>query len=751
MVESAGLGRGKLPGRGKGNVSMNLKRSIHLVAVIAAACASLLLSTLVNAQSPLAAGTVGGPPEVSPAVAHGVLPSLRGTPPLHEERGPDTKPLRLIPQPNKPGGPDPVVQSAAGPAVATTTLLGFPGVGNGDYGFSPNAAPPDTNLAVGDTQVVQWVNESFAVFDKSNGARVYGPAAGNTLWKGFGGGCENNNDGDPIVQFDKLAHRWVMTQFSVSTTPYLQCVAVSATPDATGSWYRYAFSYGNTQFPDYPKLGVWPDSYYITYNIFNNGSSFAGPKVCAFDRNAMLNNLAATQQCYQLSTSYGGLLPSDLDGSTLPPAGSPNYILSFGTNSLNFWKFHVDWTNSSNTTLSLPTNIPVAAFSEACGGGTCIPQPGTRQKLDSLADRLMYRLAYRNFGDHESLVVNHSVTAGSSVGVRWYELRNAASKTMASGTPTVFQQGTFAPDTDYRWMGSIAMDAVGDIALGYSVSGSVFPSIRYTGRVPTDILGTMEGETPIKAGGGYQTYPGGLSRWGDYSAMSVDPSDDCTFWYTNEYQKANGGFNWSTWITSFKFPTCSVTPPTTPAAPTGLSASAASSSQINLSWTDNSNNETGFKVERSTGNGSTWSPLASVGANTTTYSDTGLPASATYSYRVYAYNSAGNSGYSNTASATTLAPPAVPNPPTGLSATAASSSQINLKWTDNSNNESGFKIERSIDGVDFTQITTLGPSVTSYQDTGLSRNTRYYYRVCAYNSAGNSAYSNTANAKTRPR
>jgi hypothetical protein len=450
---------------------------------------------------------------------------------------------------------DPVIQTAPAGPLAPTPGLNFAGVGNGDYGFTPNSAPPDTNGAVGATQYVQWVNESFAVFNKSTGAIAAGfPKAGNTLWSGFGGGCQTNNDGDPIVQYDKAANRWVLTQFSVSTTPFLQCVAVSTTSDATGSYNRYSFSYSN--FNDYPKMGVWPDGYYISYNMFN-GNTFVGARACAFDRAKMLTGAAATQVCFQLSSSFGGLLPSDLDGSNAPPAGSPNYFLNFGTNSLNMWKFHVDFTTPANSTLTGPTNIPVAAFSAACsGGGTCIPQPSTTNQLESLADRLMYRLAYRKFSDgHESLVVNHSVTAGSSVGVRWYELRSPG------GTPTVFQQGTYAPDSSYRWMGSIAMDQAGNIAMGYSVSSStVRPGIRYTGRLAGDTLGQMtQGETTLQAGVGSQT--GSLHRWGDYSAITVDPVDDCTFWYTNEYLKATGSFNWSTRIGSFKLPNCGGAPP----------------------------------------------------------------------------------------------------------------------------------------------------------------------------------------------
>jgi hypothetical protein len=500
------------------------------------------------------ANSGAGPVEVSGAVQHDVSPPLRDLPDRAKPYPSRDKPLHLIPRGHTLHQTDPVVQGDASVFVATTQGLNIAGVGNGDYGFAPNAAPPDTNGAVGATQYVQWVNESFAVFDKTTGAIAAGfPKAGNTLWSGFGGGCETNNDGDPVAQYDKAANRWVLTQFSVSSTPYLQCVAVSTTSDATGSYYRYAFSQPN--FNDYPKIGVWPDGYYISFNMFK-GNTFVGGRACAFDRTSMLSGAAATQQCFQLTATYGGLLPSDLDGATAPPAAAPNTFVAFGNDSasLDLWKFHVDFGTPANSTFT-HSNIPVAAFSAACsGGGTCIPQLGTTNKLDSLADRLMYRLAYRNFGDHESLLLNHSVTAGSSVGVRWYELRGI------SGTPSVYQQGTYAPDSNFRWMGSIAMDKMGNMALGYSVSSlSMKPAIRYTGRAPTDTLGTLQAESTILNGGGAQT--GGLTRWGDYSGMTIDPGDDCTFFYTNEYLKSDGSFNWSTRIASFKFPNCNGAPP----------------------------------------------------------------------------------------------------------------------------------------------------------------------------------------------
>ncbi|MGO4701189.1 hypothetical protein [Dyella sp. 2RAB6] len=497
--------------------------------------------------------------EATPAAQHDTLHSLRGVMPRPDDfskskREHAARPLPWIDGPGSP--PDGAVQGSA-TGAAPTAGSGVDGVGQGFSGpqgtFTVDSAPPDTNGAVGATQYVQIVNSGFAVFDKASKAVVYGPVQSNTLWSGFGGPCESDNDGDAVVVYDKAAGRWIITQFAVTAAPYYQCVAVSATSDATGAYYRYAFNYGST-FPDYPKLGVWPDAYYISFNMFS-GNSFSGAKVCAYDRSKMLGGQAATQQCFQLSSSYGSLLPADLDGATAPPAGAPDYLLNFGTGKLNLWKFHVDWSNSANSTLSGPTAIPVASFSAACSGGTCIPQSGTRQKLDSLADRLMFRLAYRHFADHEALVVSHAVKVGTSkqnpyTGVRWYEVRSPGT------TPVVYQQSTYSPDTTYRWLGSVAMDKQGNMALGYSASSStIHPAIRYTGRLATDALNTMQAEASIVEGTGSQS-GNNLSRWGDYSAMTVDPVDDCTFWYTNEYLKTTGSFNWNTRLASFKFPGC---------------------------------------------------------------------------------------------------------------------------------------------------------------------------------------------------
>jgi hypothetical protein len=438
--------------------------------------------------------------------------------------------------------------SSAKPLIPSTTV-NFRGIG------ANGSAPPDNDGAAGTTQYVELVNQEYAVFNKTGGV-VQAARNTNTLWSGFGGDCETHNDGDGTILWDSMAQRWFIQQFTIDTTlnMYNDCIAISTSADATGTWNRYSFAYLN--FPDYPKTGVWPDAYYASFNLFDStGTVGLGTEVCAWDRNAMLNGTAATQQCF-MATSSGEhtLLPATLDGTTQPPAGEPEWYVGLSPNggsALGYYRFHVDWTTPLNSTLSAETDLPVNAFSQACGGGTCIPQYRTSQRLDSLGDRLMFRLAYRNFGDHEAMVVTHSVTAGTSVGARWYELRPSG------GNLTVYQQGTYAPDSKYRWMGSIAMDQSGDMALGYSVSsGSMRPGIRYTGRLSTDALGTMpQGEVTIITGAGSQSGQS-LSRWGDYTEMTVDPTDDCTFWYVNQYQPSTGAFNWATRIGAFKFAQC---------------------------------------------------------------------------------------------------------------------------------------------------------------------------------------------------
>jgi hypothetical protein len=443
--------------------------------------------------------------------------------------------------------PDSVVQAQAPqPPSAATTATSFDGISAGAY------APPDTDGDVGLSDYVQLVNVQYAVYNK-NGTLRFGPVDTSTLWQGFGGACQFDNDGDGIVLYDGIANRWVISQFAIeSSSSYTECVAVSTSSDPTGSFYRYSFPSLTGNLPDYPKLGVWPDAYYATFNLFTPPPySYVGGQVCAYDRTQMLQGSVATQQCFSGASINGGMLPADLDGPTPPPAQSPEYLLALASSSsMDFWSFHVDFATPANTTLTNPSVVTFASapFSEACGGGTCIPQSDTGNQLDSLADRLMSRLAYRNFGSYASLVVNHSVQTGNSLSaVRWYEIR------ISSGVaPTApYQLGTFSPDGTARWMGSVAMNKLGDIVLGYSASsGSTHPSIRYTGRRSSDAAGTMTfGESTIFTGNGSQDT---ISRWGDYSAMTVDPSDDCTFWYTSEYIPFDGSFNWRTRITKIR-------------------------------------------------------------------------------------------------------------------------------------------------------------------------------------------------------
>ncbi|HTS35841.1 MAG TPA: hypothetical protein VMH04_09230 [Candidatus Solibacter sp.] len=438
---------------------------------------------------------------------------------------------------------DAALQLTEPTTINVTMGVNFDGVPGVTYTTS------DVNGSVGSTQYVQYTNWRFAVYNKSTGAKVAGPTAEATLFAPLGGPCGKSNDGDIIVLYDKQANRWVLSHHAVvKTGPFYQCFAISKTSDATGAYYLYAFPLSNN-FPDYPKLGIWSDGYYLSSNLENlTNFGFIASQVCAFNRTQMLAGATTQNVCFQTS-QYQTLLPGDIDGATAPPSGSPEIFMGLGATALELFKFKVNWTNLSQSVFSGPTAIPVAAYSEACRGLDCIPQADTSQVLDSLADRLMFRLAFRNYGTFQSVVVTHSVVAGSSTGLRWYEIRSPFT------TPTIHQQGTYAPDNKYRWMGSIAMDKVGDMALGYSISSAAqHPGINFTGRLVTDPLNTMESEVNVVTGNGSEQ-PSNY-RWGDYDSMSIDPTDDCTFWYTNQYYKTDSLEGWSTRVVSFKFPSC---------------------------------------------------------------------------------------------------------------------------------------------------------------------------------------------------
>lgn len=496
--------------------------------------------------------------------AHGVSIPARDLP-LATSLG---KPKRIIehenPVPFRPPVTtlkDPVVQRSFGAFAMPTPSLTFDGMSF--VSSNSSGEPPDTNGDIGLTQYVQTVNQAFQVWDK-NGVSIMAPRQINTLFSSLTGRpCATFNQGDPVVVYDPLANRWVITQFAFANfpgpPPFAQCIAVSQTSDATGAYNVYEFDISNTLFGDYPKYGVWPDAYYATLNQFNQTGNFDSPLVIAFDRASMLTGQPATFQTASPGNFYANLLPADMDGTTPPPVGAPNTVVTVsGNNTLvHTFKYHVDFTNPANSTFTGPFDLAAAPWDpNLCGGAPCIQQPGTTSLLDTLGDHTMFRLAYRNYGDHESMMISESVDENGQdhSGIRWYELRGV------SNTPYIYQQGTYAPDALQRWMPSIAQDRDGNIAVGYSVSSStLFPSLRYAGRLASDPLGQLaQGEANLFTGTGSQTN----TRWGDYSDMTVDPVDDCTFWFTSEYYPTISDFNWKTRIGRFKFASCGNTTPT---------------------------------------------------------------------------------------------------------------------------------------------------------------------------------------------
>ncbi len=540
---------------------MSAKRFTRLIGASLAGILLVGMPATAQQASPVAPATY--PVQISAPVP-GLPPQAKPS------RPPKEVPLHRPPGRASSGNvADPVVQTSTPTSAAAQTLGQWEGLGAGYPGFSVTAVPPDTNMAVGPNHVVQWVNNGFVVFNKQ-GAQVQAPVADSTFWGALSTCYQGGGFSDPVIKYDRAADRWIVGEVAIPLLPpffgqFAQCFAVSKTSDPTytsdangnnTSYFIWSYGFG-ANVNDYDKIAVWSDGYYVTWNIFQNGSTFIGAEACAWSRSDMLKGVAAPAfKCFQLSNAYASLLAADLDGAAAPPPGSPNYFMDIDPSSgaLNLWKFHADFTTPSNSTFTGPTSISgVAPFTAPCPATQdCIPQPGTTQNLDALGDRLMYRLGYRNLGGHESIVANHTVlTAGGNTGVRWYEVRSP------NGTPTLYQQGTFAPDIDNRWMASIAMDQAGNIGVGYSVaSGATYPSIRYTGWEVGNPLGALQAETSLVAGGGSQT---GYNRWGDYSAMMTDPSDDCTFWYTQEYQATTQSANWNTRIGSFKFSSCGQT------------------------------------------------------------------------------------------------------------------------------------------------------------------------------------------------
>jgi hypothetical protein len=479
--------------------------------------------------------------------------------------------------------------------LPVTQIATYTGLGNGFNGWTNQGLlPPDTTMAVGAGQIVQWVNIRLTVLNKVNGALLL-PGSGyinaNQIWQGLPATsvCRNFNQGDPVLQYDRVNSRWILSQFaftvatgtaspfrSYPAAPYAMCFAVSQSNDATGAFNLYEFVF--PVLPDYPKLGLWTDAYYFTSNDFSFNtatglSSYVGSRVCALDQAAMLaGSPTASSVCFaNLSPVHFASLPADFEGTIAPPANAAEYIISndwFTKNAPPYFvqlrRFHPDFVTPANSTfndgfggaadsfVSLPFDTSVIG---ACGdgGGACVPQPGTTRRLDTLSMRAMYRLAYRNMGSNrESLVFTETVdpVGGAVAGIQLVEIRNPG-----ANPPQIYNNVGFNPDATNRWMGAVATDKLGNFLLGYSVSSSTkFPSIRIAGRQRNDIKSTLRGEIEVTTGSGSQT--SSSQRWGDYSTMQIDPDDDCTFWYTQEYMNNTSSANWATQIVGYKFNNC---------------------------------------------------------------------------------------------------------------------------------------------------------------------------------------------------
>ena len=464
------------------------------------------------------------------------------------------------------------------------------GLGNGFPNYMAGGPPPNATLAVGGEEVVQAAGASYADFDKSTGAIIplngQDSTPGNTIWHALLPGtlCANNNGGELLVKFDRAASRWIVAQ-NVFLSPYAVCIAVSQTATFSDNlWYAYEFPAVQDGFPDYPKFGVWStgaasDGYYQTWNNFGpEGNSYVGPVMCGYDRAKLVAGDASAEQiCFQLTMNDSSLLPADVDSPIGPPATEDEFFIgsvdAVDNSHLSLYSMHIsDWASGSATMTGLNNSqlIAVAPYSGSCNGqfgGECVPQEGSPAQLDSLGDRLMYRFAYWDDRPSPTVtaappippplqhwLVNFDVESPTGqVGVRWFEFI-ASHRTIPVTSLSVFQQGTYSgspADNNYRWMGSIARDNVQDILLGYSISSStMYPSIAVAGREYRDPQGTLSPEQFSVNGGGP-----GASRWGEYSTMGIDPSDNCTFFYTTEYYMANAS-SWSTDLSSWKFPNC---------------------------------------------------------------------------------------------------------------------------------------------------------------------------------------------------
>ncbi|HEY3204476.1 MAG TPA: carboxypeptidase regulatory-like domain-containing protein [Thermoanaerobaculia bacterium] len=560
------------------------KRLSALIVTIVAGLFLVSTPAVFGAKVEPKAGAKVVKPTTIHAVASGVSRPLRlAPPPSHGRtlREIPNKPPQLHPRPNLPKFHDPLIQRRPGAGLIPDPIVSYDGIPDVD-----GVQPADTTLDVSPSQVLQWVNLSYFVTDKS-GTTLGGPFEGNSFWSGLPpeNPCNNFNGGDVLVRWDQFASQWWVSQLAYPGGPdgFHQCVAVSTTSDALGTYFQYDFLYSLTDLNDYPKVGLWPipgsgaggavinNGYYITVRNFANFADFTGMKIIALDRAAMLGGSPGTAQVFdvgELAPSLDGLLPADLRGTNVPADGSLETYIGYGHPAtdgssspvIHLFQTFTDFSNPLNSFLTQLPDIDIADFDPNLFNGA--PQQGGGN-LETLPFA-MYRSDYRVFTDHDSLLLLHDVNvseSGEQGGARWHEVRgiNPLAAVPNGGGPTLYQEGTYGPDDGiYRWMGSIGQDASGNIALGFSASSDgsaaiVDPSVHYTGRLSTDPLGEMaQGEGTFFD----STQPFGGFRWGDYSTIVTDPVDQCTFWYTTMY----GAGDWNTRIGSFKFPSCTTGP-----------------------------------------------------------------------------------------------------------------------------------------------------------------------------------------------
>ena len=627
-----------------------------------------------------------------------------------------------------PKGPDPIWQTYMGSSSGSKApLVNFDGQTSPYY-------PPDANGTAGPNHYMQTINTVFAIYNKS-GTLLAGPTNMNLLFSGVPG--SNCNDGDPLVLYDDQADRWLAVEFSLCNSNNYMLVAVSMTNDPTGMWYKYSFDVDDM--PDYEKFGVWQDGYYMGDN------NSPGKDIYVFERSQMLIGGASPQMVgfdnnWRPTTLDGFMCvpPVDNDGA-FAPAGSPGLFIAFnddaiggGSDELWIYELAVNWTNPGSSTFTRAQQLAVPSFDSNFGTSwSNIPQAGTSQKLDAIPQVIMNIPQYRNFDSYQTLVCCHTVDvdATNHAGIRWYELRKT------TGSWSIRQSGTYAPDSHSRWMGSIALNGSGQIGLGYSVSSStMYPSIRYCGQSAgayasaTGILDIPE--ESIQEGTNSQT---AYNRWGDYSCTSIDPSDDKTFWFTTEYIGSGG--TRKTKIASFTFgnsPTVNT-----------LAATAVTETSATLNGTINPNGlATTYYFQWGTttayGNTTTSGSAGSGSANVNVSAGiTGLSGGTTYHFRLVGTNSDGTTNgndmtFTPSAAIVTTTPASSIGPDTavaGGNVISDGGSPVTARgvcWNTSSN--------PTISNNHTTDGTGTG-AFTSVM-TGLSPNTTYHVRAYATNSYG---------------